>query len=184
MCRMCLSQGMLFVLAAGGASAAATLGPLCEAPLLPLACRVRLGRPSAIESPPHSGGGSNVFARPFSKGRVPLSFTIPSAFRNFAIPAKFQPMAPLHGAGPLRRSEGVSKICPARSEAEEQRVQIFSPNGTAAVFRFLFGGKKEQSPLPAASAGKTRNLNLAAKVAGTPPPKPAARQNSTPPSGI
>ena len=118
--------------------------PLCEASLLPLACRVRLGRPSAIESPPRSGGGSNVFARPFSKGRVPFSFTIPSAFRNFAFPAKFQPMAPLHGAGPLRRSEGVSKICPARSEAEEQRVQIFSPNGTAAVFRFLFGGKKEQ----------------------------------------
>ena len=118
--------------------------------------------------PPRSGGGSSVFARPFSKGRVLLSFTIPSAFRNFAIPAKFQPMAPLHGAGPLRRSEGVSKICPARSEAEEQRVQIFSPNGTAAVFRFLFGGKKEQVPLPAASAGKLRNLNLTTKVGGIP----------------
>ena len=139
---------MLFVSVAGGASAAATLGPLCEASLLPLACRVRLGRPSAIEAPPHSGGGSNVFARPFSKGRVLPLFPIPSALRNFAIPAKFQPMAPLRGAGPLRRSEGVSKICPARSEAEEQRVQIFSPNGTAAVFRFLFGGKKEHpSPL-------------------------------------
>ena len=92
--------------------------------------------------------GSKRFRQAFFKRPRSLSFMIPSAFRNFAIPAKFQPMAPLHGAGPLRRSEGVSKICPARSEAEKQRVQIFSPNGTAAVFRFLFGGKKEQSSTP------------------------------------
>ena len=87
-------------------------------------------------------------------------------------------MAPCYGAGPLRRSEGVWKICPARSEAEDQQVQIFSPNGTAAVFRFLFGGKKEQSPLPAASAGKVRNLNLAAKVAGPPQKLSPRRQPS------
>ena len=57
-------------------------------------------------------------------------------------------MALCYGGGPLRRSEGVWKICPARSEAEDQQVQIFSPNGTAAVFRFIFGGKKEQSLVP------------------------------------
>ena len=77
-------------------------------------------------------------------------------------------MALCYGGGPLRRSEGVWKICPARSEAEDQQVQIFRPNGTAAVFRFLFGGKKEQSPLPAELAGLARNLNLAAKVGGIP----------------
>ena len=43
----------------------------------------------------------------------------PIGVRNFAFPAKFQPMALCYGGGPLRRSEGVWKICPARSEAEE-----------------------------------------------------------------
>ena len=156
---------------------------ISTSPLLPLACRVRLGRPSAIGLPAAQRRGSNVFARPFSKGRVPLSFMIPSALRNFAFPAKFQPMAPLHGAGPLRRSEGVSKICPARSEAEEQRVQIFSPNGTAAVFRFLFGGKKEQVP-----PGRTCRENPQPKPSrqgrrNPPPPKPVARRQNSAPAG-
>ena len=98
---------MLFVLAAGGASAAATLGPLCEAPpSYPLHAVYGLADRLPLV-PAAQRRGIKRFRQAFFKRPRSLSFMIPSALRNFAFPAKFQPMAPCYGAGPLRRSEGV-----------------------------------------------------------------------------
>ena len=73
-------------------------------------------------------------------------------------------MALCYGGGPLRRSEGVWKICPARSEAEDQQDKFLARTEQRRFFGSFLAAKRNKALLPEESDGYVRSRKKTAEA--------------------